>query len=184
MEIWKDIEGYEGLYQVSNRGRVKSLSRKVKNKNGYRVKKESILKPKPNGKGYHIVGLYIKGISKNFTIHYLVLSSFIPNTFNKRTINHIDSNRTNNRLDNLEWATHKENTKHGFVFGNMDMNDYIRIGKLKSKKVIMLSMDNKPLLKFDSQTEAQIISEFDSRRISDCCCNKIESYKGYKWQFA
>lgn len=183
-EIWKDIKGYEGYYQVSSYGNVKSLNRRVEHKkNRTRNIIERILKSKPNGKGYYIVGLHRNGIMKHKTIHRLVCEAFIPNPLNKPCINHLDSNTTNNHVDNLEWVTYKENTQHGFKYGNMDIEFYKQLGKNTGKKVLMFSIRNDPLLLFDNQSIAQRMSGFDSRRISDCCNNKRESYKNYKWQY-
>ncbi len=107
-EIWKDIEGYEGLYQVSNFGRIKSLKRTSLMG---RSLKEKILKQSKNTKGYYQVGLYSKK-PKTIMVHILVAQTFIPKPNNKHEINHIDGCKTNNRVGNLEWCTHHENMKH------------------------------------------------------------------------
>lgn len=100
-EIWKDIEEYEGLYQVSNLGRVK------------RIKSDRILKGCKHINGYLGVTVYKNSIAYTKYIHRLVADSFIPNTENKPQINHIDENKTNNVISNLEWSTAKENSNHG-----------------------------------------------------------------------
>lgn len=100
-EIWKDIEEYEGLYQVSNLGRVK------------RVATGKVLKGCKDTCGYLYVKLYKNNIRCNKLIHCLVAEAFIPNLDNKREINHIDEDKTNNSIDNLEWSTRKENLNHG-----------------------------------------------------------------------
>ena len=108
-EIWKDIEGYEGIYQVSNLGRVRSLDRKVWNY----TKKGRILKSHSNGHGYQNVSLHNKNkIEKHAYIHILVAKAFIPNPENKKEVNHKDFNKENNCADNLEWVTREENKKH------------------------------------------------------------------------
>lgn len=116
-EIWKDIKGYEGLYQASNLGRIKSLQRKQWNGYNYIDKPELILKPRYNGKGYVCYALFKEGKRKNFKGHYLVLSTFIKNLENKSQINHKDGIKDNNNLNNLEWCTPKENVIHALETG-------------------------------------------------------------------
>jgi hypothetical protein len=108
-EIWKDIKNYEELYQISNFGRIKRL------KNN-RTMKEKILKPYINN-GYYKLLLYKKGISKRYSVSRLVSMNFIPNPKNKPQVNHIDGNKLNNKVDNLEWCTISENQKHAFKLG-------------------------------------------------------------------
>ena len=119
-ENWKDIEGYEGLYQVSNLGRVK------------RVKTDRVLKGYKNTCGYLIINLCENSIVSSKKIHRLVAQAFIPNPDNKSQVNHIDEDKTNNNIDNLEWVTAKENNNHG------TRNERIgkAISKLKSIPII------------------------------------------------
>lgn len=114
MENWKDVAGYEGLYQVSNLGRVKSLERVVINNKygGKRIVQESIVQATDNGHGYKIVGLHRERKRKNFYVHRLVASAFAPNPDRLTYINHIDYDRGNNNADNLEWCTQKQNTQY------------------------------------------------------------------------
>lgn len=109
MEIWKDIKDYEGLYQVSNYGKIKSLSRKVNDYRGGIVKKEKLLTPTDNGKGYQIIGLCKNNHRKNHYIHRLVADAFLENPNNYPQVNHKDYNTKNNCVDNLEWITTKDN---------------------------------------------------------------------------
>jgi hypothetical protein len=143
MEIFKDIKGYEGSYQISNLGRVKSLSKKVKCKKGFRITKEKILKLKNTKKGYLSIQLKNKG--NFFLIHRLVANAFINNIFNKPQVNHINGIKSDNRLDNLEWATQSENQVHAYknklqipslhkrAFGESQ-----GLSKLKEKDVIFI----------------------------------------------
>lgn len=109
-EIWKDIVGYEGIYQVSNFGNVKSLTREVIGKaNKYRIVKSKILKTFLSADGYCTLQLYKNGIPKTITVHRLVAITFIEKNHLLNEVNHKDFNRTNNRVENLEWCTHKEN---------------------------------------------------------------------------
>ena len=118
MEIWKDIKGYEGLYKISNLGRVKSLARKKKHIWGSTGKEyettayERILNPS-DCKGYNTIGLTTNKKLRRFRVARLVAIHFIPNPENKPTVNHIKGNeKKNDRVDNLEWATHKEQAEH------------------------------------------------------------------------
>lgn len=125
-EIWKDINvingvDYTGYYRVSNFGRVKSLERTVKRRNGsLRTVKERIMVQTVFNKEYLKVGLSKYGKVKNMPVHRLVAIAFIPNPLNKPQINHIDSNPSNNHVNNLEWVTPKENMRHAIEFGNMN----------------------------------------------------------------
>lgn len=113
MEVWKDIAGYEGVYQVSNHGRVKSLDRLVKHARfGLVKRKGKILKPFIDTYGYLEVRLCKDGGGVCCSVHRLVLSAFVPNPENKETVNHINENKTDNRVENLEWATQYENMHH------------------------------------------------------------------------
>lgn len=104
-EKWRDIAGYEGLYQISNLGRVKSL-------NYARQHKSSIKSLQVKSNGYVKVDLKHNGKLSSMNVHRLVAKAFIPNPGNKSDVNHIDGNKENNRLDNLEWATRSENMYH------------------------------------------------------------------------
>lgn len=115
-EIWKPIIEYEGLYEISNLGRVKSLRRKVKTGFGTRLQPEIILRDQ-NNQGYRNVQLKANGNIKNFKVHTLVAQAFLP----KPEINHIDENKSNNNVENLEWVSHKQNMNCGTV--NKRMSD-------------------------------------------------------------
>lgn len=113
MEEWKSIPGYEGLYEVSSYGRVRSLEISYVRKDGRMYHKpEIILSPKNNGKGYFTVCLYKNKTHKYYLIHRLVALTFIPNPDNLPCVNHKDEDKTNNRVDNLEWCTVKYNSNY------------------------------------------------------------------------
>ena len=117
-EIWKDIKGYEGLYQISNIGRVKSLDRIVKSRyDSTSLFKERLLTPQRDTRGYKHVSLRKEGKSKHKRVHRLIALAFIPNPENKPEVNHIDGNKMNNGIDNLEWSTHSENIQHAYQTG-------------------------------------------------------------------
>lgn len=109
MEIWKPIKNYENLYEISNLGRI----RKIGGKNQFgNYKVDKMITPYKNEKGYLRVGLSKNNKRKIFKLHRLVAEHFLPNPNNYPEINHIDFNKQNNRVDNLEWCTHKENIQH------------------------------------------------------------------------
>lgn len=115
-EIWKTIKDYEGLYEISNLGRIKSLKKWCGNK--YKAKwieEESILTPTNNGTGYLIIGLRKDTHRKNKYIHRLVAEHFIENPHNYKEVNHIDFNKRNNIVSNLEWCDRKENVEHSRI---------------------------------------------------------------------
>lgn len=109
MEIWKDVKDYEGLYQVSNLGRVKSLSR---TDSKGRFRKEKVLKLGNNGNGYIQISLCKNGVVKRTSVHRLVAYAFVPKTKGFDIVNHIDENPSNNRANNLEWCTQQYNTNY------------------------------------------------------------------------
>lgn len=110
MEIWLDVKNYEGLYKVSNLGNIKSLG------NDYK-RKEKILKPGKISNGYLHVVLTKNKVKKNLKVHRIVALSFLPNPYNKPQINHINGNKIDNNLQNLEWSTQVENSNHAFKLG-------------------------------------------------------------------
>ncbi len=117
-EVFADIPGYEGYYQVSNYGNVRSLDRVIKEKTGKtQTIKGRVLKQRINPGGYYYVGLGKNGSKATFAIHQLVAQAFIPNPKNKKTVNHMDGNKLNNSVANLEWSTYSENLEHAYKAG-------------------------------------------------------------------
>ena len=127
MEAWKDIEGYEGLYQVSSLGRVKGVDRYVKMNDGrtYHVK-ETILAAKSNNSGYLMAGLNGAEKKKSKTVHRLVAEAFVEKEQGKSEVNHINGNKLDNRAGNLEWVTRKENQQHASRVVNMGKKRVVR----------------------------------------------------------
>ena len=175
-EIWKDIEGYEGLYKVSNLGNVKSLDRMVERFNNKVVIKGIMLVQSLDHRGYPLVNLHRDGKGKTTRVHRIVAQNFIDNPLNNKTVNHKNGNKLDNRVENLEWMTYKENSQHSFRTG-LRTNSYV------NRKVLMLSLDNKPLLWFDSLKEAQENTNIFYVGISKCCSGKNHTAGGYKWKY-
>ena len=160
-EIWRDIPGYEKFYQVSDLGKVRSVNRIVKYKDGRIYKYPSkILKTHTDPKGYPQVGFNVNGKKTNHRIHRLVAESFLgkPDEI-LMSVNHIDGIKTNNHLDNLEWVTYSENTKKGYETGLFDKAITTAkqrwIGnKMQSKPVEIIIKSSNNMLRFDSARDA------------------------------
>jgi hypothetical protein len=138
-EIWADVPGYEGHYQCSDIGRIRSLDKYVNGRNGKSLKKGKILKQHKRAK-YLGVGLSMNGITKLRTVHTIVADTFIPNPENKPCVNHKDGNKYNNRKDNLERATYKENTQHYFEVIGVTFTPYFR---KKARETILKMLESK-----------------------------------------
>lgn len=132
-EIWKPVIGYEGCYEVSNFGRVRSLDRFVPHNGRTKFAKGEVLLPNLIQRGYLQVCLYKNGVGKRRLIHRLVMEAFNPTDDDSLVINHKDLDKTNNIVSNLEWVTHKQNTRHAWDNGACD-----ETLKKRSKKVINL----------------------------------------------
>ena len=143
MEVFKDILGYEGLYQVSNLGKVKSTERKAKHwRGGLLTVKSRIMKPFTSKCGYLIVSISKNSIDNKFLIHRLVSNAFIPNPYNKPQVNHINGIKTDNKVSNLEWATTSENSLHAFK-NNLKAKGQNRTqSKLTNKEVLEIRHSN------------------------------------------
>ena len=180
-ETWKDIKGYEGLYQVSNMGRVKSLERTVTSKNGSKqYRKERILKPRPNGKGYLRVNLFKSSSeTKDFYIHRLVCEAFHENPENKPCVNHIDENKTNNTASNLEWCTYKENSNHGTRNARMAKG----VAKALSKPVGQYTREGELIKVWQSTREVERQLGFAHLAISKVARGKRKTAYGYVWKY-
>lgn len=135
-EEWKNIEGYEGLYQVSSLGRIKSLPREINGTlGGSYTTPEKILSPPVYSNGYVVVKLYNDGECERYGVHVLVARAFIPNTENKPIVNHKDGNKQNNHWGNLEWATQQENHTHAAENGLKAIGERVGPSKLTTESV-------------------------------------------------
>lgn len=175
-EIWKDIEGYEGCYQISTMGRIKSIDRYVPRKNGkLQHVYGRIMIPFDNGRGYKQVYLSKNGISKVHYVHRLVAVHFIENPNNFLEINHKDEDKANNCVDNLEWCTHKYNVNYGTAS--------IRTAIKQSKKVYQYDMEGNLLEIFPSCISVQRKLGYKQGTISSCCLGVIKSHKGFIFKY-
>ena len=186
MEIWKDIEGFEGLYKVSNEGNVKSFDRIVKYKDGRsRFQKGRILKQYVFENFYPRVNLVRNGKSFPFLTHRLVAIAFIPNPENKPEVNHIDGVKTHNYPENLVWNTGSENMRHAQSTGLNDIHKAVnKSSKLRQRKVEKLDDDGNVIETFNSAKEAlqSLKKREHDGNIGRACRTGIKAY-GFKWRY-
>lgn len=175
-EVWKSITGYEGQYEISNLGRVKSVKREVPKRAGFRKIAESIKNIRTNKYGYCDILLCSNNKKLHYTIHRLVAQAFIPNPENKKTVNHKNGIRTDNRIENLEWSTAKENIDHKFQILKSDGN--------RCQPVIQLSVDGQIISTFKSAVHAQKETNISSHGINKCTRGERKLAGGFKWKLA
>ena len=167
-EEWRDIKDYEGIYQISNRGNVKSL-------NYRRTGKERILKGSKDSNGYLQVHLCKDGKMKAYCVHRLVASAFLENPMGYTDVNHKDENKENNCIENLEWCSR--------LYNNTYNGRAKRIGKKRSKPIIGFDKVLGLIVKFSSAHEAEVETGIASSHITACCKGKRKSAGGYIWQY-
>ena len=160
-EIWKDIPNYEGLYQASNLGNIRSL----KNRWGNRIEPR-LVKQQKTKKGYKRVRLSKKNKSKTFMVHRIIYITFIKDIENGLEINHKDFNRENNKINNLEMITHTNNVRYS-----------------KAKPIIQLSLNNEYIRKWDCIRDVEKEIGIDHRQICSCLLGKQKTCHGYKWKY-
>ena len=183
-EIWKDIKGYEGLYQVSNFGNIKSLARKntfycvLRKEYLERPVKERILKTNDKNAKYKQVHLLKNGVVKVYLVHRLVAQEFIPNPNDLPQVNHIDGNKYNNRIDNLEWCTASENNKHAFRIGLKEIYNKTKVNQYDLNGNFIKTWNC--ITEFYKEKGVSI----KSSTISMCCKGKRKTAYGYKWKYA
>lgn len=168
MEQWKDIKGYEGLYQVSNMGVIRSL---------YTGK---ILKAKKETNGYMRVKLYKDGKGKSHTVHRIVAEHFIPNPYNLPQVNHKNEIKTDNRVENLEWCDAKYNLSYNN--GQRKRADKNTNGKC-SKIVLQYTLDGVFIAEYPSTHEVQRQLGYYNGHISECCRGERKQRFGFVWRY-
>lgn len=183
-EVWKDLVGYEGLYKISNLGKVKRLTRKYSNQyKSKQISKEKILKGNKIQNGYLQVKLIKENKSKNLLIHRLVAITFIENPSNYEIVNHKDENKTNNCASNLEWCSVDYNNNYGTKPDRISKNHSIIGAEKAKKKVAQFNKKNELVNTFESITEASKKTNIKICNISECCKQKRKTAGGYIWKF-
>ena len=182
-EVWKDVAGYEGFYQVSNKGNVRSVERR--DSRGCR-RRGRMLKPGYDGSGYPQVNMYQNGKLKTKKVHRLVAEAFIPNLESLTHVNHKDEVKTNNELSNLEWCTHKYNMNYGTLIE--------RASQARSKKVRATNIRTGEVLTFNSAKEAGC-KGYSHGNVAKACRGVYKTsygkliggdgrtYKGFRWSY-
>lgn len=172
-EIWLPVEGYEGLYEVSDLGRVRSLN--------YRHTGETkILRTGMTRGGYLTVALCKDGKQKTVKVHRLVATAFVPNMFDDDCVNHINEDKTDNRADNLMWCDHSENNVWGSRIKRVSEKN--TNGKL-SKPLLQFTKSGEFIQEWPSASEVERVLEFYIQGISMCCRGERKSYKGFIWRY-
>lgn len=178
-EIWKPIEDYEGIYEVSSFGRVRSLDRLIHRKRrGSCVYPGIMLNPSITHKGYESVDLRKHGNRKNEVVHRLVAKQFIPRIANKPQVNHIDGNKRNNKVSNLEWVNNSENQLHAYALG---LSKPSELAGRPKRKVAMINEENKVIKVFNSITEATEVTGVHN--IGAVCREIRPKAGGFVWKF-
>lgn len=183
-EVWKDIKDYEGFYQVSNMGRIKSLARTRKTKgNGIYHIKESILKQSITKKGYLRINLTKNSQGRKFQVHRLVAQTFISNPENKPQVNHINEDKTDNRVSNLNWMTDKENSNWGTAIKRAKQTKIDRgIVQALCKTVLQYDLDGNFIKEWNSTQETGK-GGFNRGHVAACCRGEERQHKGYIWKY-
>jgi hypothetical protein len=170
-EVWKDIKETNNMYQISNLGRIRSLDRTIKYKNGKIIfKKGKIMKPHNDKDGYKII--FINPLNKHFKIHRLVAQYFLENKENLPIVNHKDKNVANNNVDNLEWCTYSYN------------NTYEGARDSQKKKILQYDLQGNFIKEWESVSSASKNVNTSAGNITECCKGKHKYAYGYKWKYA
>lgn len=169
-----EIKGYEGTYSIDENSTI------------YNVQTNMIKKPSVANNGYYSVTLYKNGQRKTYLVHRLMAETFLSNPCSKRTVNHKDGNKINNKISNLEWATYSENHKHSYE--KLGRTAYMqgKFGKLNhnSKPVLMCSKEGVELKKYDALMDAERDTGILNNAICQCLKGKTKVAGGFKWRYA
>lgn len=187
-EEWRDIKDFKGLYQISNYGRVKSLSRIIHASNRDVHHKNMIMKISKNNRGYYVIALYNNYIFKRYLVHRLVAEAFIPNYDNKSEVNHIEpvtKEKCDNKVCNLEWVTSKENSQWSIELGRASKPP-IHFGKNHPRHKSIYQINENGIIEnyWNCIADACRTGEYERHSIIASCKDMNRTYKGFKWFYA
>lgn len=180
IELWKDIQGYEGMYQASTLGFVRGLHRTRKGKSGTECQlKGRVLVYSKNNRGYLFVILCKNATTKGHLVHRLVAGAFLSNPSSLAEVNHMDFNKENNNISNLEWCSRQDNRRH-FIDGKgfPDVSVYTN-----NRKVRQLDYDGNVIKVFDS-IKSVSKAGFQRSHVRKCCNKLRKSHAGFQWEFS
>jgi hypothetical protein len=185
-EIWNDVPGYEGLYEVSDQGRIRSCDLNTITKYGKAYTRKGKINKAVFSKGYLKIRLSKENKPNNFYVHRLVAKAFIPNPYNLPEVNHKKGIKWDNRASELEWSSKSENTLHSYVSLERERHFKGRFGKdhHSSKKINQLDLNGNFIKTWDSMKEIQRAGIAFASNIGRCCGGFQRTVKGFKWQYA
>lgn len=176
-EEWLPIPGYEGYYEASSFGRVRSVDRVVAGKsNSIQNRPGHILTRRFDSKGYALVTLSKNGQSSSAKVSRLVAKAFLPNPFNFPVVNHKDENKSNDAADNLEWCTYSYNSRYGTAIARRSAKRRI--------PVVQLDFSGNEIANYDGAICAELETGIDHSHITRCCRGKLKQTGGYVWKYA
>lgn len=187
-EVWKPVEGWESLYEVSNKGRVRALDRKYKRGDSFVTHKGRIMKQQDNNVGYKFVVLKSGNIEQKVYVHRLVATSFIFRPDGTDTVNHMDFNPSNNCVENLEWTTAYGNYRYSFDRGRFNRTDVWKLhlketqNEVMGKAVIGESISHGTVVFYRALNDCAK-DGFQPSCVSCCCNGKRKTHAGFKWSF-
>lgn len=189
MEIWKDIKNFEGLYQVSNTGNIRSLDAMINCKGAIGIdehlRRGKILKKYVGTTGYYTINLSKHSKIKVSRVHRLVAQAFIPNPNNYPCVNHIDGNKLNNNVSNLEWCTYAHNNQEAYRIGLKVGSEKGKFGKYSkfSKPVLQYSLDGEFVKEWDNAEQVKRELGYCAENIRNVCNGRRRKANGYIWKY-